>query len=173
MVSKKAMIGIAFLVVIIGFVGAVLLEAERLQVSPQRSTSILLTGGGFTTQCDRFNCFALGTEIPNSCLVLDSTRVCTIQLNDLDNPRTFTETESSYIIQGENTKCFLEGDGFGGVARDPLLQCVDNADYSKLWWILREETVNLDQFVVLTVIGDQSFGERTTELQRLGTIGLP
>jgi len=174
MVSKKALIGIGLALIIIGFGSVVLIQADRLQISTARSTNILLTGGGFLADCNKLNCFAEGTEIPNSCFQIDSTRSCTFQINDVQNPTRVEEKEGVIIIRGENTLCFLQGDGFGGVAPDPLLLCVDDGRFDKKWWVLGERTeVGLDLFVTINVIGDLSFGERTGQLQEMGLIGIP
>jgi len=174
MVSKKALIGIGLALIIIGFGSVVLIEADRLQVSTSKAVSIVLTGGSFG-QCDRSNCFALGTDIPNTCFEFDSTRSCTFQINDAQNPTRVEEKEGVIIIFGKNTKCFYPHDpSTGREITDELLLCQDDGRFDKKWWVLGERTeVGLDLFVTINVIGDLSFGDRTGQLQEMGLIGIP
>jgi hypothetical protein len=162
MVSKKAIVGIAIAVIIIGFTGTIFLEANRLNVPPVVALGTIIGIGTGFGLCDTFSCHAVGTIIPNSCEIGSDTRTCTYQVNHPDPNTSFTisETDFAWTVSGTDTECFLQGDGFGGTIENPLLLCRDDARFEKNIWERTDSDTGTDLFITFTVIGDMTRGER-------------
>ncbi len=179
MVSQRAVIGIGIFIFLITFMSVlsyfVLVEADRLQIRFDEALRILFLGQFYQFDCKNNNCYPVDTDIQNTCFEFDSTRSCTIQLNRVNFLREIQEKEGVIIIRGMDTKCFYPRDrSTGDEIPDEVLLCREDGRFDKKWWVLGEESqVGLDQFVTINVIGDQSYGDRTGQLQGMGLIGIP